>query len=139
ECDARSDIYSFGLVLYEMLTGKLPSEANLEREAQPFPELDVAPLDRVIRKCLVKDPEERWQSARDLKTNLEWAGHWPGEQSTKIRTSKLAWGIAAAALAIAAVMGWFIQPGSDLPQAHFVLSPPEGTRIALRLPNKPLT
>ena len=143
ECDARSDIYSFGLVLYEMLTGKRASEggsaAILEQEAQPFPGVDVAPLDRVIRKCLAKDPEERWQSARDLKTNLEWAVRWPGvERGTKIRPSTLMWGIAAAALAIVAVIGWFIRPGSDVLQAHFVVSPPEGTRIALRLPNKPL-
>jgi serine/threonine protein kinase/Tol biopolymer transport system component len=141
ECDARTDIYSFGLVLYEMLTGKQASDeeraGSLEQGAGSSP--DIAPLDRVIRKCLAKDPEERWQSARDLKTNLEWAGSWPGvHQQTKIHRSTLVWGIAAAALALVAVIGWFSRPRNDVLQAHFVVSPPEGTRIAFRLPNKPL-
>ena len=141
ECDERSDIYSFGLVLHEMLAGKrAPQERNTASrgpEAESYP--GVAPLDRVIRKCLAQDPEERWQSARDLKTNLDWADRWPGvEKQTKTRPSKLVWGMAAVALAIAAVIGWFMWPRSDLPRAHFMLRPPEGTRIALRLPNKPL-
>lgn len=81
EADGRSDIFSFGLVLYEMLTGKHAFEgsspasliaAMLEREAPSV--ADVAPLalDRTLRRCLEKDPENRWQSARDLKAELEW-------------------------------------------------------------------
>jgi len=87
EIDARSDIFSFGLVLYEMLTGKRAFEgaspasviaAIIERPAPSI--TDVAPpaLDRVLKTCLAKDPEERWQTARDLKRELEWIANASG-------------------------------------------------------------
>ena len=79
EADARSDLFSFGCVLYEMLTGKRAFEgaspasviaAILEREPAP---LEVArPLDRVVRRSLAKDPDQRFQTARDLKAALSW-------------------------------------------------------------------
>src|SRR5215831_18099233 len=76
EANARSDLFSFGCVLYEMLSGKLAFEgqsaasliaAILEREPAP---LNIAPLERVIRTCLAKDPDHRFQNALDLKTAL---------------------------------------------------------------------
>jgi Tol biopolymer transport system component/predicted Ser/Thr protein kinase len=81
EVDARSDIFSFGLVLYELLTGKRAFEGSSPASViagimeRPAPSIaDGAPrlLDRVLRKCLAKDPDERWQSVRDLKDELEW-------------------------------------------------------------------
>ncbi len=78
--DARSDLFSFGCVLYELLSGRRAFSgtsaasliaAILEREPVP---LDVsAPLDRVIRSCLAKEPGQRFHSAVDLKRALEWA------------------------------------------------------------------
>src|SRR2546425_9792523 len=77
EADARTDIFSFGSVLYEMVTGKRAFEgkshasviaAILEHEPKPISAIQpMAPpaLDRVVRTCLAKDPDERWQSARD--------------------------------------------------------------------------
>lgn len=78
--DARSDIFSFGATLYEMITGKHAfagsSQASviaaiLGREAPSVADVAPAPLDHVVHRCLAKDPDERWQSARDLKYELE--------------------------------------------------------------------
>ena len=80
EADARSDIFSFGCVLYEMLSGAKAFAGSsaasviagiLEREPEPLK--TTPPLDRVIRTCLAKDPDARFQNARDLKTALLWS------------------------------------------------------------------
>jgi eukaryotic-like serine/threonine-protein kinase len=82
--DWRSDIFSLGAVLYEMVTGKRAFEgksqfsvasAILEKEPAPICAIKpMAPLalDHVIRRCLAKSPGDRWQSAADLKCELEW-------------------------------------------------------------------
>src|SRR6266404_7599802 len=84
ELDGRSDIFSFGAVLYEMLTGQraFPGKSQLSvasaiLEKEPAPISTIQPLtppalDRAIRRCLAKDPEERWQTARDLLLELKW-------------------------------------------------------------------
>jgi serine/threonine protein kinase len=85
EVDSRSDIFSLGAVLYEMVTGKKAfdgrsqlsvASAILEKDPQPISTLKPTTpltLDHVVGRCLAKDPEERWQSARDLKLALELA------------------------------------------------------------------
>ena len=84
EADARSDIFSFGAVLYEMVTGKRAFEgksqisvasAILEKEPEPLSKVQPtapAALDHVIVECLAKDPESRWQSAADIARELRW-------------------------------------------------------------------
>jgi Tol biopolymer transport system component/predicted Ser/Thr protein kinase len=114
EIDARSDIFSFGLVLYEMLTGKRafdgssPATVIAAIMERPAPSVgDVAPpaLDRVLKRCLEKDPENRWQNVRDLKTELEWIAQAPADvsivPSSAARNEKLPW-IAVAGLAVVA-------------------------------------
>jgi serine/threonine-protein kinase len=84
DADARSDIFSLGAVIYEMATGRRAFEgksrasviaAILEREPQPMNALQPLAsrvLDRVVRNCLAKDPDERWQNVRDLASELRW-------------------------------------------------------------------
>jgi serine/threonine protein kinase len=86
EADARSDIFAFGLVFYEMITGKRAFEGSnpssiiaaiLEREA---PSLEPDGLNRVVRACLAKDPADRFQTARDLKRAIEWTASAAGKK-----------------------------------------------------------
>jgi len=85
EADARTDIFAFGCVLHEMLTGQKAFEgkthasliaAILEREPPPVTTLQpLAPalVDAIVRKCLAKRADDRWQSAADLASALRWA------------------------------------------------------------------
>src|SRR5881628_127343 len=136
EADPRSDLFSFGCVLYEMVTGKCAFEgrsaasviaAILEREPAP---LEAAPpLERVVRRSLAKDPDQRFQTARDLKAALTWAlEQAPPSAGVKPRSR---WWIAAAALVIVSALGgWavahFRQPPADDRVFRLQIDPPEG-------------
>jgi len=84
EADERSDIFSFGAVLYEMATAKRAFEGQSQASliaailsATPAPITTLQPmappaLERVVKTCLAKDPDERWQTAHDLKLQLQW-------------------------------------------------------------------
>src|SRR5438876_5167014 len=100
EVDGRSDIFSLGAVLYEMVTGIRAFEgksqlsvasAILEKEPEPITSIKpMTPhvLDQVIRRCLSKDPEERWQSGRDLKLALEMAAEPQSSMNSKNRSEE---------------------------------------------------
>ena len=84
EVDARTDIFAFGAVVYEMATGKKAFEGKSQAsliakilEIDPPPMSSLQPmtppaLDRVVKKCLAKEPEKRWQVASDLCDELKW-------------------------------------------------------------------
>ncbi len=103
ELDGRSDIFSLGAMLYEMLTGQKAfqgksqlSVASAILEKEPAPVSTVKPttplaLDHAIRRCLAKDPEDRWQAARDLALELNWIG----ESGLQAGTPAVAPGMAA--------------------------------------------
>jgi hypothetical protein len=144
--DTRSDIFAFGLVLYEMLTGKRAFEgasaasiiaAILDR---PPPSIaDVAPVtvDRLVKRCLAKDPDERWQSARDLKAALDLVAQpsIPVQATAEppIRPAPLwPWLVAAGTTAALAGLA-FVHFRETPPQpevVRFQIPAPEGTRTA---------
>jgi eukaryotic-like serine/threonine-protein kinase len=82
--DARTDIFAFGALLHEMLTGERPFRADSDAgliaailEHHPPSVRDLQPLasptlDHIVRKCLEKNPDHRWQTARDVKSELTW-------------------------------------------------------------------
>ena len=93
EVDARTDLFAVGVVLYEMVCGRRPFTGNSRASvmaaivtAEPPPLTSLLPqappsLERLILRCLAKDPDDRWQTARDLAAELRWiAGAAPVTQ-----------------------------------------------------------
>ncbi len=84
EADARTDIFAFGAVLYEMVTGRRAFEGKSQASligaimtSEPAPLAKLQPtsppaLERLIKTCLAKDPDDRWQSAKDIRRELAW-------------------------------------------------------------------
>jgi len=100
EADARSDLFSFGTVLYEMVSGKRAFEgeshasviaAILEHDPPPLSSLQlVTPpaLDRLVRRCLAKAPDARWESAHDVADELRWLRDAGPGAGTRVVTSR---------------------------------------------------
>jgi serine/threonine protein kinase len=116
EADARSDLFCFGLVFFEMLTGKRAfhgSSADLIADIMRSDPPGLADLARIapkyeaiVRRCLAKDPNERWQSARDLKQVLEWSMGGPAPNP---RRPKISWAeIGVAALFVMLAVGLWL-------------------------------
>ena len=128
DVDARADLFAFGAVLYEMLTGRKAFEgktgaslisAILTSEAPPVSSIEsmATPLvDRVVERCLAKDPEDRWHSAHDLAAELGWlaeggSGELPQVATSSTGLAKLI-GVGVAAALAGAALVWGVL-GSD--------------------------
>ncbi|HET8548820.1 MAG TPA: protein kinase [Bryobacteraceae bacterium] len=115
-CDCRSDIFSFGCLLYEMVTGRPAFQggdgaslisAILRDEPPPVSSAisGAGPVDRVVQKCLAKAPDARWQSAADLADELRWlaSSGLPAPESVTRRPAVTRW-VLVAACALAGVL-----------------------------------
>jgi Tol biopolymer transport system component len=150
EADARTDIFGLGALLYEMATGRRAFEGKSRTSliaailsTQPPPISTVQPvmppaLDHVVRRCLEKDPDDRWQSAHDVASELRWiadAGSQAGVPATvtirRRSRERLAWALAAVLGATATVLAVVALRHSGTETAPFraTLAPPPDTKL----------
>jgi serine/threonine protein kinase/Tol biopolymer transport system component len=150
--DARSDIFAFGAVLYEMATGRRafasPSQAGVIAdilERNPVPVSSVQPLvpallDHVVQKCLAKDPENRWQHAGDLRDELKWIAQQTWQHSPPAQGDRWWRNVAVLSAAVAlmllglATVRFRDRPPSQLPMVFTVKAPTISTFTLLNMP-----
>ena len=141
---ARSDIFAFGAIMYEMTTGRRAFDATSQSgviaailTATPTSMALLAPmtppaLDHVVKTCLAKDPDERWQAAGDVARQLMWIAtnaHSSVESPPPSRRRHDLWVAATVLLATAAAFLTFVrarEAPAESGLVRFVLPPPEG-------------
>jgi Tol biopolymer transport system component len=159
ETDVRSDLWAFGCVLYEMLTGRRAFEGKSQASligsimhSEPPPLATTSPmappqLEALVRSLLAKDPEERVQTAHDVKLQLTWiaqAGSHPSIAAPALpvrrgpRREAVAWAVAAVALATAGFFAWRAATGGSRSgagdeQVRFTIPVPPAV-VALDMP-----
>ena len=155
ETDERSDIFSFGAVFYEMITGQRPFTGDtqaavlasvLKEQAPPMSQRQPATpraLERLVRKCLEKKPDDRWHSARDLKPALELIdldAPPPSSASTSVpipvqtpSRRKWLWPTLAGALLLILAAGaaaLWLKPSAPARATRFEVTLPEGVQFS---------
>jgi Tol biopolymer transport system component len=160
DADARTDIFAFGTVLYEMVAGRKAFEGKSRASLIGAILKDTPPaigtlhglvpssLDRIVGTCLAKDPDDRWQNARDLRTNLRWLT-LHGDKPITISSSagrwreRAAWGMVAAL-----ALGWSLfatlgfgarEPARDLRVVRATIEAPSSTQFRLTGGNATIT
>ena len=151
DVDARTDLFAFGAVIYEMVTGRKAFEAQTQAsliaqvlQVDPPPVSTVAAasppaLDRLVRRCLAKKPDDRWQSARDVFLELRWILEESEKAPAVTRQAApwrqwLPWAITAL-IALLALSTWALRPTQSVivqPLARFDIPlPPRVLPLAL--------
>jgi eukaryotic-like serine/threonine-protein kinase len=150
QVDARTDIFAFGAVVYEMATGKKAFEGRSQAsliakilETDPAPISSLLPmtppaLDRLVKKCMAKEPEKRWQAASDVCDELKWIVEQGQGSQVATRASggmgkrgireRLGWLVAIAilvAVALSIAVFYFRRPSAEVRAVHFTVAPPE--------------
>ena len=155
DADGRTDLFAFGTLIFEMATGRKAFEGKSQASliasiltahppaissAQPNTGLPSS-LDHVVERCLAKHPDDRWQTARDVKLELEWIAGGSAQRTGAAAVSAhrrwrgmLPWAVAVAAVAVAiaaatAALVEFRTPQQDV--TRFVVAPPAGTTIGV--------
>jgi Tol biopolymer transport system component len=152
EADARSDIFAFGAVLYEMVAGKRPfagksqiSLASSILEAEPEPVSTLKPntppaFEHVVTTCLQKNPDERFQAAQDIKLELQWIAAdktppvaAPATPAPSRSRERIGWAAAlvAAIFLTAATAVFLYHPAQSVHSIRAVIDPPEKTTFNL--------
>jgi Tol biopolymer transport system component len=146
--EPRTDIFALGLVLFEMSTGSRPFAGNTRAELAeailraepPLDQLTPPEFAHVVERCLAKDPEDRWQTARDVKLELDYVGRGLVKPASAGKGHRYWWLFAAAALLMAIAAGlYFRQAGPEVAVAPFTSYPgseeapsfsPDGNQLA---------